>query len=165
MATSFAALSKQLETTGRLSAHGMRPAILELLAGLHDLGGSAVAWGSVRRAGYAAAGLGLAEFCGSTTTRGRVHALFRLRDAPAIRDLAARCACAKGLLAPGAKLSAHVVPDVLPARAWLPGARRCPRCGCTPDQPCAVTLDDGAGEAQCLAAGVFGLPVCSACPT
>lgn len=42
-------------------------------------------------------------------------------------------------------------------------AAKCPRCGCTPERPCTIVLEDGCGEAACAPAGAYGWKVCSRC--
>ncbi|HTQ41798.1 MAG TPA: hypothetical protein VMI75_03505 [Polyangiaceae bacterium] len=41
--------------------------------------------------------------------------------------------------------------------------RRCPACGCTPDDPCTIRFPDGESTAACVPAGAYGLRRCSAC--
>ena len=51
-------------------------------------------------------------------------------------------------------------------RAWTWGpyvARECPRCRCTPDKPCRITLNEECGEAACVPSGAYGREACSAC--
>jgi hypothetical protein len=42
-------------------------------------------------------------------------------------------------------------------------AKRCSRCGCTPDAPCTVALEEGCGEGACVPAGVYDATLCSRC--
>ena len=39
----------------------------------------------------------------------------------------------------------------------------CPSCGCTPDKPCRIILDEECGEAACVPSGAYGSIGCSAC--
>ena len=46
---------------------------------------------------------------------------------------------------------------------WGPWeAYRCPKCGCDPDHPCEIVLDDGS-KGCCAPAGAFGQTSCTSC--
>jgi hypothetical protein len=101
---------------------------------------------------------------------GRRVVAYRLVDRDDLRDFAARCGYAMSVAveiaaATGRRYAGihwRMVPDVVP-RAWPAGARRCPRCGCTPDKPCAITLPDELGAGSCVPAGVHAFASCTGC--
>jgi hypothetical protein len=39
----------------------------------------------------------------------------------------------------------------------------CPHCGCDPDKPCTIVLEDECGTATCVPAGPYGKARCSSC--
>jgi hypothetical protein len=92
---------------------------------------------------------------------GRPAHLYRLSNSPVAVDLAARCAWAVRHLRDGKQYATWAdVPAELPG---APAGHRCPRCGCSPGEPCTVALANGCGDGCCVPAGVLGLERCSAC--
>jgi len=167
-----------------LSFTGHRPArirkgVVEFLAMAHHFKGLFAARGSARHIGARVASLGLVSVVANETRDGRKLVHYRLIQNEAVRDLAARCAyvtrggATVSISEDGEGANMHTrntltwdaVPAQLPQYTWLPGARPCPRCRCTPDAPCTVLLDDGGGEGTCVPAGVFNIPTCSNCET